>query len=91
MMDHVHSRFGNPHDSVSQQNALVLYVDEQLLKDPNTIEVRDITLSYTFFRQTDLSAEDVEAARDLKAGSEAIDTKLKRTEPIEFENDAPRR
>ena len=75
----------------SARMPLVLYVDEQLLKDPNTIGVRDITLSYTFFRQADLSPEDVEAARDLKVGSDAIDTKLKRTEPIEFENDAPRR
>lgn len=73
------------------QMPLVLYVDEQLLKDPSANEVRGITLSYTFFRQADLSPDEVEAARDLKAGSEAIDAKLKRSESIEFENDAPRR
>src|SRR3546814_20951621 len=59
---------------------LVLYVDEQLAKDPSTREVRQITLSYTFFRQSDLSPEEVEAARDLKAGSQAIDSKLKRSD-----------
>jgi len=75
----------------SARMPLELYVDEQLSKDPDTGDVRQITLSYTFFRQTDLSAEEVGAARDLKAGSEAIDTKLKRSETIEFENDAPRR
>ena len=75
----------------SAQMPLVLYVDEQLLKDPDTSEVRQITLSYTFFRQTDLSPEEVEGARELKAGSEALDAKLKRSGTVEFENDAPRR
>ena len=70
---------------------LVLYVDEQLLKDPNTREVRDINLSYTFFRQTDLSLEEVEAARDLRGGSEKLDAELSRTDTVDFENDAPRR
>lgn len=75
----------------SAEMPLVLYVDEQLAKDPSTREVRQITLSYTFFPQSDLSPEDVEAARDLKAGSQAIDSKLKRSDTVEFENDAPRR
>lgn len=75
----------------SAQMPLVLYVDEQILKDPGTQEVRDITLSYTFFRQNDLSPDKVEGARDLKAGSEATDAKLKQTKSVEFENDAPRR
>lgn len=73
------------------QMPLVLYVDEQLLKDRDTSGVRQITLSYTFFPQTDLSPEEIEAARDLKAESEATDAKLKRSKAIEFENDAPRR
>jgi cytochrome c oxidase assembly protein subunit 11 len=75
----------------SAQMPLVLYVDDQLLKDPNTKEVREITLSYTFLKQTDLSPKEIEAARDLKAGSQTLDTKLKRSETVEFENDAPRR
>lgn len=75
----------------SAQMPLVLYVDKQLLKNKHTKEVRDITLSYTFFRQTNLSAEKIRSARDLKAGSEAIDAKLKRSKKVEYKNDAPRR
>lgn len=75
----------------SAQMPLVLYVDDQLLEDRNANEVRQITLSYTFFKQADLSPEMVKSARDLRAGSEAIDAKLKRSEGVEFDNDAPRR
>ena len=75
----------------SARMPLVLYVDEQLLKDRNAGEVRQITLSYTFFKQTDLLPEGVAAARDLKTGSEMLDAKLKRAEAVEFDNDAPRR
>lgn len=74
----------------SARMPLVFYVDDQLRKDPNTDEVRDITLSYTFFKQTDLSPEEVAAARGLKAGSEATDAKLRQSESAEFKNDAPR-
>ncbi|MEQ9190958.1 MAG: cytochrome c oxidase assembly protein [Alphaproteobacteria bacterium] len=70
---------------------LVLYVDEQLLADSNTQDVSDITLSYTFFRQTNLSPEEVEGARDLKVGSQEIDARLNRSETVGFDNDAPRR
>lgn len=75
----------------SAQMPLVLYVDEQLARDPGTSEVTNITLSYTFFRQSDLSLEEAKRARDLKAGSMEIDTRLKREDPLEFQNDAPRR
>lgn len=69
---------------------LVLYIDDQILKDPNARDVRDITLSYTFFKQTDLSADQISAARDLKTGSKATDAKLTGAKPVTFENDAPR-
>lgn len=69
---------------------LVLHVDEQLLKDPNASEVRDITLSYTFLRQLDLSPAEVEAARHLKSSSEELDVELNQTDTVEFENDMPR-
>lgn len=75
----------------SARMPLVLYVDEQMLKDKDTKMFRNITLSYTFFKQKDLSPDEIEAARDLKAGSEATDAKLKGAEAVEFENDAPRR
>jgi cytochrome c oxidase assembly protein subunit 11 len=68
-----------------------LYVDEQLLKDPGTREVRDITLSYTFFQQNDLPADKIVGARDLKAGSAALDSSLKNERKVGFDNDAPRR
>ncbi len=75
----------------SAQMPLVLYIDEQLLKDASTQEVRTITLSYTFYKQEDLSSEEVDAARDLKAGSREIDAKLDSADTVEFQNDAPRR
>lgn len=74
----------------SARMPLVLYVDKQLLKDDTTEEVRDITLSYTFFRQDDLGKEGIAAARDLKAGSERIEKRLERENEAEFVNDAPR-
>ena len=70
---------------------LVLYIDEQVAKDPNTQEVRDFVLSYTFFGQDDLSREEAEAARDLKRGSAELDAKLEAGGAVEFDNDAPRR
>jgi cytochrome c oxidase assembly protein subunit 11 len=70
---------------------VVLYVDEQLAKDPNTRDVHNITLSYTFYRQNDSSAEVKTSARDLKAGSEALDATLDASKKADFENDAPRR
>ncbi|MEQ8664884.1 MAG: cytochrome c oxidase assembly protein [Rhodospirillales bacterium] len=75
----------------SAKMPLVLYIDEELLNDPNVKEVRSITLSYTFFQQEGLSEEEVSAARDLKKGSEEIRKKLENSTKMEFENDAPRR
>lgn len=70
---------------------LVLYVDEQAAKDPNTQEVDDFVLSYTFFRQKDLSAEETAQARDLKRGSAELDAELGSGGAVGFDNDAPRR
>lgn len=75
----------------SARMPIVFYVDKELLKDPDTKEVRDITLSYTFFRQSGLSRDDVTAARDLKTGSKEKDAALKRSKKVQFDNDAPRR
>ena len=70
---------------------LVLYVDQQMLKDPDTEKIREITLSYTFYRQTGLSPEQVQSARNLKAGSSVLEGKLRRSQAARFDNDAPRR
>lgn len=75
----------------SARMPVVFYVDEQMMKDKNTDEVRDITLSYTFFEATDPSADAAQAARDLKAGSKALDTKLESGAEVGFDNDARRR
>lgn len=69
---------------------LVLYVDEEMLRDPDAKSFRNITLSYTFFRQKDLESDDLNV-RDLKGGSEAADARLSNRKPEEFNNDAPRR
>lgn len=74
----------------SARMPLVFYVDEEMLKDADAKDAHDITLSYTFFRQKDLSPDEVAAARDLKAGSEEKDAKLKNSASAQFENDAPR-
>ena len=74
----------------SARMPVVLYVDKQLLKDPNASEVRDITLSYTFFKQPDESKENLAAARDLSRGSKAEEAELGTAKNASFDNDAPR-
>lgn len=75
----------------SARMPLVFFLDREMFKDDDTSEVRQVTLSYTFYRQEDLSPEEIESARDLKAGSQALDARLKRRGTAEFDNDAPRR
>jgi cytochrome c oxidase assembly protein subunit 11 len=75
----------------SARMPVLLYVDQEMLKDPEAEGLRNITLSYTFFPEKEASAEDVEAARDLKTGSEGQDARLSSASPTEFENDARRR
>jgi len=75
----------------SARMPLVFYVDEEMLKDPDAEMLREITLSYTFYKQPDPSAEEVKSVRDLKTGSEQTDARLKQTGSAEFNNDALRR
>lgn len=74
----------------SAKMPLTLYVDKEILKDPDNQDVHEITLSYTFFKQSDLSDEEVGDARDLKAGSEEEEAQLSKSETATFENDARR-
>lgn len=75
----------------SARMPLLLYIDEQMLSDASAKGFRAVTLSYTFYRQDDLAPEQVESARDLKAGSQSRDAALERDGAAGFNNDAPRR
>jgi len=66
------------------------FVDESLLDDPNAREVRQITLSYTFYPQ-DVDPELLARARDLAEGSKILAEQIRRGEVRNFRNDAPRR
>ncbi len=75
----------------SAKMPLVFYVDEQALKDHGVDDVTQITLSYTFFEQKDLSPAEVGAARDLAAGSKREQAQIARDPVAAFENDARRK
>jgi cytochrome c oxidase assembly protein subunit 11 len=78
-----------PHESAKLP--LLFYIDKQFLKDDEANEVKDFTLSYTFFEQDGLSTKEVAAARNLKTGSKEEETQLKQAKSLTFDNDAPRR
>lgn len=77
-----------PHESARMP--LVFYVDEEMLKDRDAMASSEITLSYTFFKQKNLTPQQIAAARNLKAGSEETEARLKASTTAGFENDAPR-
>lgn len=70
---------------------VVFFVDEAMLDDPDAQMLKEITLSYTFYRQDEPPAEELQSVRDLKSGSEKIDASLKKSQSAQFDNDAPRR
>jgi cytochrome c oxidase assembly protein subunit 11 len=70
---------------------LVFYVDRAFGKDPEMRLFNDITLSYTFFREKDLTPDAVRQARDLAVGSQSEATAISQNTPQSFANDAPRR
>jgi cytochrome c oxidase assembly protein subunit 11 len=75
----------------SARMPLVFYVDKEMLNDADAKMLTELTLSYTFYKQADRSAEELKSVRDLKSGSEATDADLKRTQSAHFANDAPTR
>lgn len=75
----------------SARMPLVLYIDEEMLNDDTAKLSPEITLSYTFFRQNGLSADEIAKARDLSAGSEETDARLQSKTVAGFDNDAPRK
>ena len=74
----------------SAKMPLVFYLDEEMLNDKDAKDLTTVTLSYTFFKQTDLTPEEVAAARDLAGESETLDAKLAEDGKAAFANDAPR-
>ncbi len=68
-----------------------LFVDAAMLDDHDAGSVKEITLSYTFYRQDQLSEEEAAGARDLAAGSADLDEQLSADAPVAYDNDAPRR
>lgn len=74
----------------SARMPLVFYVDEQMMEDKDTKALHSVTLSYTFFKQDNLTPEQVKAARDLGSGSKALDDSLQKDGVASFDNDAPR-
>ncbi len=78
-----------PHQSAKMP--VLFYVDEHMLKDSDVRDVRQITLSYTFFKQDKMTPDKVASARDLKTGSAAEDASISTNNKQAFDNDAPRR
>lgn len=68
-----------------------LFVDAAMLDDNDAHDVRQITLSYTFYRQDQLSQDEIDAARDLATGSDDLDARLATDDPVAYDNDAPRK
>jgi cytochrome c oxidase assembly protein subunit 11 len=77
-----------PHETAKMP--VLFYIDKHMLKDSDVHAVRQVTLSYTFFKQKDLDAGDIASARDLKGGSQELDKSLDSTK-ASYDNDAPRR
>lgn len=75
----------------SAEMPLVFYVDEQMRKDVTAGRYDDLTLSYTFYEQKDLSDEDVAKARELSKASEEKDAELSGKGKAQFDNDALRK
>jgi cytochrome c oxidase assembly protein subunit 11 len=69
---------------------VVFYIDDAMLKDASARGLQELTLSYTFYNQKDLTPDKIATARDLKAGS-VQEVRNKSTGDSLFENDAARR
>jgi cytochrome c oxidase assembly protein subunit 11 len=69
---------------------VVFYVDKQMTEDADAKNIKEITLSYTFFKQAGLTSEEVGGTRDLRSGSNDVASKLRPGASVGFANDAPR-
>ena len=60
-------------------------------QDADAQMLTELTLSYTFYKQPDPTADELQSVRNLKSGSEATDADLNKTNAANFANDAPKR
>ncbi len=67
---------------------LIFYIDKQATQDPDVQLVHEVTLSYTFYRQDDLTPEAVANTRDLGTGSAGEERQFKQSGTASFANDA---
>ena len=70
---------------------VVFFIDKGYAMDPDASLFNEITLSYTFYPQSDLTPEAVRQARDLSAGSQLEAAAIRQNSAQSFDNDAPRR
>jgi cytochrome c oxidase assembly protein subunit 11 len=75
----------------SARMPLVFYVDKEADQDGSTKDIQELTLSYTFYPQNDLTPDQVASTRDLGTGSQEKESELAHSANAAFQNDAPRR
>jgi cytochrome c oxidase assembly protein subunit 11 len=71
----------------SARMPVIFYVDPQMTKDPETKEVRTITLSYTFFKENGVAPAATRSVRDLGSGSKQLDARLAASGTAEFSSE----
>ena len=71
----------------SARMPVIFYVDPKMTDDPETREVRTITLSYTFFPEAGVAPEAAPTVRDLGAGSARLDAELAASKTAEFSSE----
>ena len=72
------------------QMPVVFFIDKDYDQDPDARAFEEITLSYTFYPQNNLTPEAVREARDLAAASQVQAAALRQDSVQTFGNDAPR-
>jgi cytochrome c oxidase assembly protein subunit 11 len=69
---------------------VVFYIDKDYSKDPDASRYKELTLSYTFYREKDLTPAAAAQTRDLAKGSKDEAAVIGQNKETGFANDAPR-